>query len=115
MQEIAGLVGCSVRTVYIILSYHRDYNTLTDPSTRGPHGADRSLNMGDMNYISSLIDARMKIYLDEIQDELLNRRDVFISISTLSRTLHRLSMTRKHVANEALDTGGIGLFILQRC
>ena len=102
VQEITGLVGCCVQTVYIILSYHCDYNTLRDPSTCRPHGADHSLNMGDMNYISSLIDARPKIYLDEIQDELLNRRDVFISISTLSCTLHRLSMTHKHVANEAL-------------
>ena len=57
VQEIAGLVGCSVWTVYIILSYHCDYNTLRDPLTRGPHGVDHSLNMGDVNYISSLIDA----------------------------------------------------------
>ena len=103
VQEIAGLVGCGVRTVYNILSYHRDYHTLRNPSTRGPHGANRPLDMGDMNYIESLIDAQPKIYLDEIQDELLERQDVFVSISTLSRTLHRLSMTRKHVANEALE------------
>ena len=103
MQEIAGLVGCGVRTVYNILSYHRDYHTLRNPSTRGLHGANRSLDMGDMNYIESLIDAQPKIYLDKIQDELLERRDVFVSILTLSRTLHQLSMTCKHVANEALE------------
>ena len=103
VQEIAGLVGCGVRTVYNILSYHCDYHTLRNPSTRGPHGANRSLDMGDMNYIESLIDAQPKIYLDEIQDKLLERRDVFVSISTLSCTLHQLSMTHKHVANEALE------------
>ena len=103
VQEIAGLVGCGVRTVYNILSYHRDYHTLRNTSTCGPHGANCSLDMGDMNYIESLIDAQPKIYLDEIQDELLERRDVFISISTLSCTLHWLSMPRKHVANEALE------------
>jgi len=102
-QEITGLVGCSVQTVYSILSYHRDYNTLRDPSTRGLHGANRSLNMGDMNFILSLIDAQPKIYLDEIQDELLNRQDIFVSISTLSRTLHWLSMTCKDVASEAIE------------
>jgi len=73
VQEITGLVGCSVQTVYSILSYHCDYNTLRDPSTCRLHGAKHSLNMGDMNYISSLIDPQPKIYLDEIQDELLNR------------------------------------------
>ena len=44
-----------------------------------------------------------QIYLDEIQDELLERWDVFVSISTLSHTLHWLSMTHKHVANEVLE------------
>ena len=73
VQEIAGLVGCGVWTVYNILSYHRDYHTLRNPSTRGPHGTNHSLDMGDMNYIESLIDAQPKIYLDEIQDELLER------------------------------------------
>jgi len=43
VQEITGLVGCSVRTVYSILSYHHDYNTLRDPSTHGLHGTNRSL------------------------------------------------------------------------
>jgi len=102
-QEITGLVGCSVWTVYSILSYHHDYNTLRDPLTCGLHGANHSLNMGDMNYISSLIDTQPKIYLDEIQDELLNRRDIFVSISILSCTLHWLSMTCKDVASEAIS------------
>jgi len=102
-QEITGLVGCSVWTVYSILSYHHDYNTLRDPLTRGLHGTNHSLNMGDMNFILSLIDAQPKIYLDEIQDELLNRQDIFVSISTLSRTLHQLSMTRKDIASEAIE------------
>ena len=72
VQEISGLVGCSVQTVYNILSHHRDYNTLREPSTHA-HGANHSLNMGDMNFIESLIDTWSKIYLDEIQDELLHR------------------------------------------
>ena len=84
VQEIAGLVCCGVQTVYNILSYHREYHTLRNPSTCRPHCANRSLDMGDMNYIESLIDAQPKIYLYEIQDELLERRDVFVSISTLS-------------------------------
>ena len=102
-KEIADLAGCCVRTVYNILAYHRDYNTLRDPSTQGTHGRSRSLNMGDMNYIASLIDARPKIYLNEIQEELLNHRDVFVSIPTLSRSLRRMALTHKKVANSALE------------
>jgi len=102
-QEIADLAGCCVRTVYNVLSYHRDFGTLRNPSTRGPHGGERSLNTGDMNYISSLIDAQPKIYLDEIQEELLNRRNVLVSIATLSRALRRMAITNKQVANTALE------------
>ena len=36
-QEIADLAGCCVRTVYNILSYHRDFGTLRNSSTRGRH------------------------------------------------------------------------------
>lgn len=101
--QIADLVRCSVRTVYNILSYHRDYNTLRDPSTRGRHGANHTLNIGDMKFITSLIDAQLKIYLDEIQAELLDRRNVLVSIPTLSRAARQLAITHKKVANEALE------------
>ncbi|KAF8804699.1 hypothetical protein BYT27DRAFT_7143386, partial [Phlegmacium glaucopus] len=57
-HDISGLAGCSIRTVYYILSYHHNYNTFRDPTTRGSHGRKREMNMGDMNYIASLIDAR---------------------------------------------------------
>jgi hypothetical protein len=102
-QEIADLAGCCVRTVYNVLSYHRDFGTLRNPSTHGPHGGEHSLSMGDMNYISSLIDAQPKIYLDEIQEELLNRRNVLVSIAPLSCTLHCMAITNKQVANAALE------------
>lgn len=102
-KEIKELVKCSLRTVYNIISCHRDYNTVRDPRSRGSHGRNRLLNMGDMNFISSLLEARPKIYLDEIQDELLRRRKVFASISTLSRSLHRMALTNKKVANEAME------------
>ena len=59
--------------------------------------------MGDMNYIASLLDARPKISLNEIQEELLNRRDVFVSIPTLSRSLRRMDLMHKKVANSALE------------
>ena len=98
-QEIADLAGCCVRTVYNILSYHHDFGTLRNPST---HGGKCSLNMGDMNYISSLIDAQPKIYLDEIE-ELLNQRNVLVSIATLSHALRHMAITNKQVANAALE------------
>ena len=103
-REIADLAGCCIRTIYNILGYHHDYNTLRDPFTQGTDGRDHSLNMGDLNYLALLITAQPKIYLNEIQEELLNSRDVLVSIPTLSRSgsLHHMALTHKHVANFAL-------------
>ena len=56
-----------------------------------------------MNYIAVLIDACPKIYLDEIQEELLAAQDVLISVPTLSRALRHMVLTNKQVANAALE------------
>jgi hypothetical protein len=56
-----------------------------------------------MNYIAALIDARPKIYLDEVQEQLLTARDVLVSIPTLSRSLRHMALTKKKVANAALE------------
>jgi hypothetical protein len=59
--------------------------------------------MGDMNYLASIIDARPKIYLDELQQELLLHRNIEVSISTISRALQRLAISRKKVSHEAIE------------
>ncbi|KAF8056090.1 hypothetical protein FPV67DRAFT_1380323, partial [Lyophyllum atratum] len=75
VAQIAELANCSERTVYNILAYHRDFNVVDNPLvSRG--GGSRILDVGDVNYISSLIDARPKIYLDELQEELAINRGV---------------------------------------
>ena len=56
-----------------------------------------------MNYIATLIDACPKIYLDEIQEQLLTAQGVLVSVSTLSCTLHHMALTNKQVANAALE------------
>jgi DNA-binding CsgD family transcriptional regulator len=44
-QEMADLAGCSLRTVYYLLSYDQDYGTTTNPFTR-TFGRPRSLDIG---------------------------------------------------------------------
>ncbi|KAH7903724.1 hypothetical protein BJ138DRAFT_974977, partial [Hygrophoropsis aurantiaca] len=44
------------------------------------------------------LDANPSLYLDELQDQLLQARNVNVSIATICRSLRRLSLTRKHVA-----------------
>ena len=101
-QEIATLAGCSVRAVYYILSFHRDYGTSKNPFARNV-GRTRNLDVGDMNYLIALIAARPKVYLDELQEELYASRNADVSIATISRALHHWQMSNKHVASEALE------------
>jgi len=91
-QEIATLAGCSIRTVYYILSFNRDYASTRNPFARAV-GRLRSLDIGDMNYLISLITARPKTYLDELQEALFTAKNVDVSIATISRALRQWEMS----------------------
>jgi hypothetical protein len=89
--------------VQYILAYFRDYRTVRNPYKRRQLGRKRALNAGDTNYISSLIQARPKIFLDEIQEELSRFRGVDVSLATLSHTLHRIAISQKKVSSAAAE------------
>ncbi|KIJ61115.1 hypothetical protein HYDPIDRAFT_64910, partial [Hydnomerulius pinastri MD-312] len=55
----------------------------------------------DITYLSSLLDANPSLYLDELQERLLEARQVDVSIATICRALRSLALTRKHVATSA--------------
>ncbi|KIM38344.1 hypothetical protein M413DRAFT_46819, partial [Hebeloma cylindrosporum] len=71
----AELAGCSERTVYNILAHYRKYGLVTNPHAR-PRGRPRVLDMTTLNYMSALLDANPTLYLDEIQDKLLEVHDI---------------------------------------
>lgn len=58
---------------------------------------------GDVEYISSLIEANPVLYLDEIQHRLRSTRAVELSISSLSRLLIQFGLTRKHIRKAAAE------------
>ncbi|KAF5317773.1 hypothetical protein D9619_012509 [Psilocybe cf. subviscida] len=99
--EIAH-AGCSVRTVFNILALHREHDTVANPFARQP-GRKRVLDTGDLIYLTSLIDARPKIYLDELQEQLLQARNVDISIATISRSLRNWEITNKTASSSAIE------------
>jgi hypothetical protein len=66
-------------------------------------GRTRSLSTGDINYMVSLVAARPKIYLDELQEELFSVRGTEVSIPTISRALRHWEISNKNVASEALE------------
>ena len=56
-----------------------------------------------MAYLTALVQARPKICLDELQEELAFNRNVDVSISTLSHSLRHWELTNKQVASAALE------------
>ncbi|KAJ7106873.1 hypothetical protein C8R43DRAFT_861280, partial [Mycena crocata] len=73
--EIATLAGCSESTVYNVLRFHRDYEQTSNPHARS-RGRPRLLDIGDLNYLSALLDASPTLYLDELQQKLFDARGV---------------------------------------
>ena len=66
-------------------------------------GRRRSLNYEDINFIKSHCHLHSSAFLDELQSDLLSRRGVKVSMSTIFRTLRRLCITRKKVSRCALE------------
>ncbi|KAJ6473088.1 hypothetical protein C8R45DRAFT_756331, partial [Mycena sanguinolenta] len=73
--EIAELAGCSERTVYNILQNEREFGQTTNPHARCA-GRPRALDMGDIDFLSALLDATPTLYLDELQEKLWDARGV---------------------------------------
>jgi transposase len=101
-EDIAKLAGCSICTVYYILSYHRDFGVVNNLFAKS-RGCSHSLDTGDMNYLISLVESQPKIYLDELQEALATNWDIDVSLATISCSLRQWALSHKHVASEALE------------
>ncbi|KAF8173100.1 hypothetical protein BJ912DRAFT_827475, partial [Pholiota molesta] len=61
------------------------------------------LSSADTRLIKALLAQEPCMYLDELQDQLLIRRHVEVSVPTLLRTLRRLHFSHKSVSIKALE------------
>jgi hypothetical protein len=56
-----------------------------------------------MSFIRAILSQNHVVYLDEIQEQLRARRNVHVSVPTLTRTLRRIHFTNKGVSGRALE------------
>ncbi|KAI0682867.1 hypothetical protein BC835DRAFT_1212005, partial [Cytidiella melzeri] len=75
ISDIANLAGCSKTTVYEVLRVYREYGQTESPFVH-PRGRHRALDTDDLNYILSLVETNPAVYLDEIQNQLLDIHNV---------------------------------------
>ena len=97
--EIGELLFMSERSVrrYVEL-YH---STCDVEGVKQKHGPDCLLTeFEQLNVLQSLI-AKPNIYLSELQEHLYDATGTWVSFSTICRTVHRLSFTRKKLTTIA--------------
>jgi len=105
VKEIERLLGVKKSMIYQTLNYHREYGVTYNPAAflqRG-RGRRRTLDYIDLRLLKSLLSQDACLYLDELQEELLVRRGISVSVQTLLRSLRRLHFSRKSVSIHALE------------
>ena len=102
VRRICNILGIKKTTVYQALQRYRAYGVSYNPHSQKA-GRPRSLSTQDLKFITSLLKRHHTIYLDEIQLELSEQRQISVSLPTLTRTLKRMGFTRKSVSANALE------------
>jgi transposase len=87
IKRICQLLNIKKTLAYDTLKLHRKFDVPYNPHARQRGLCPRCLTTTDLAFIRALLDQQHTVYLDEIQEQLLSRRGVKVSISTLMRTL----------------------------
>jgi transposase len=103
VKKICYLLGLKKSTVYHTLAHFRRHGVPYNHHAHRPSGRRRVLLPEDLKLIVALLKRRHCIYLDELQAEIYNIRGVTLSRSSITRTLHHLQYSHKHVSTRALE------------
>ena len=105
MKEIERILDVKKSMIYQTLNYYRNFGVTYNPMAFSyfPCGWFHILSSVDLDLVKSLLGQDPTMYLDELQDELLTRRGVAVSVPTLLRSLRRLHFSRKFVSICALE------------
>ena len=107
VAETCQILGIKKTTVYDTLGYYEHYGTSTNPHARPFGHCHRKLTANDVLFIQALIKQWHTLYLDEILLQLLQNRNIRVSLPTLVRTLRRIHITSKTVSVKALERNDI--------
>ncbi|KAJ7301733.1 hypothetical protein DFH08DRAFT_640366, partial [Mycena albidolilacea] len=98
VYAICHYTGCKKRTVEGILEDYRKKGTVMREHLKlEMRGAKRSMSIGDIRFITSLVRHSPDVYLDELREQLEDTRGSEVSEATIWRTLKRCGFTMKKV------------------
>jgi transposase len=95
-KEAALLAGVTEHTVWRMMKIWNTYHTLFPPyvSTRN---RPRALEQDNVGFILACLEAHPTLFEDKLQERLFDVCGNFVSIATISRTLHHLSLSKKNL------------------
>lgn len=103
-EEICEILGIKKTLIYNTLKYYRLYRVCYNPlANKALAHRPRTLSSDDTTFIYALLSAYPTLYLDEVQERLLDQRNVLVSIPTLSRTLRNMKIVNKRVSAPAAE------------
>jgi len=105
VKEIGQILGVKKSLIYTSLAYYRHYGVAYNPKAFlfSQRGRQQKLDATGIRLVKSLLAQDPCLYLDELQEVLLIRRNVSVSVPTLLRTLRRLHFSRKNVSVKAIE------------
>ena len=109
VKEIVRILRIKKTVVYNTLANYQSFGVVHNPNAFTQHcrGHRRKLDSTDIRLIKSLLKQNPCLYLDELQEELLTRRNATVSVPTLFRTLRRLRFSHKWVSRRALERNNL--------
>jgi transposase len=102
IKKICQLLNIKKTLAYETLKLYQKFGVPYNPHARQQGLCPHCLTTTDLSFIHALLDPRHTVYLDEIQEQLLSRCGVKVSISTLMHTLRQLHFTNKDILGKAL-------------
>lgn len=104
IKDICHLLSVKKTLVYNVLAWHSQFGTVSNPCMYScTLGCSRILTPADLAFISMVIDHCPSIYLDELQDKLQLKQNVYVTLPTLSHALEQLGVTRKAISAHATE------------
>ncbi|GAW01438.1 Homeodomain-like partial [Lentinula edodes] len=103
LDEIVTKSACKRRTLQRILSQHRKRIQGTLLLTTDLRGRKRKISIEDMKLIHGLLANTPDMYLDELKQQLEERRGTQVSITTIWRTLRQTGYKLKKITRVAIE------------
>jgi transposase len=107
VKDICRILGLGKTLVYECIQNYMQHQVAHRLHYYQSCGCPRIVKHAHVNFIHQCLSTCHSHYLDKLQTELFHTFNIHLSLPTISRTLHRTSLSRKQLLRQAI---GVFLF-----